>query len=168
MAGPAIERIADQPPNLLARLLQLNNAHAQETSELASSAFARMIVGSYLALTLQPPFSLMLCFDQDAAYDSPNFLWFKTRYPRFVYVDRVIVDERLRGRGAARALYELLFAQARADRHRFVVCEVNDDPPNPASHAFHQRMGFEPVGQAKLPNGKTVTYMARELPAPER
>jgi uncharacterized protein len=33
----------------------------------------------------------MLAFDQDADYDSPNFLWFRERLARFVYADRVVV-----------------------------------------------------------------------------
>ena len=38
-------------------------------------------------------------------YDSPNYLWFRARYPRFVYVDRMAVAEASRGRGYARRLY---------------------------------------------------------------
>ena len=38
--------------------------------------------------------AFIMTFDQDARYDSPNFLWFRERYPRFVYVDRVVVAEK--------------------------------------------------------------------------
>jgi hypothetical protein len=38
-----------------------------------------------------------LAFDQHARYDSPNFLWFGARYPRFVYVDRIVVAASARG-----------------------------------------------------------------------
>jgi predicted GNAT superfamily acetyltransferase len=42
--------------------------------------------------------------------------------------------------------------------HDRVVCEVNVDPPNPTSRAFHLRMGFGEVGHATLPGGtKTVS-----------
>ena len=56
--------------------------------------------------------ALLLTFDQAADYDSPNFLWFRERYPAFVYVDRVVVADSARGRGLARALYDDLFAAA--------------------------------------------------------
>ena len=32
-------------------------------------------------------------------------------------------------------------------------------PPNPASDAFHERLGFVEVGQARLRNGKFVRYL---------
>lgn len=106
--------------------------------------------------------ALLLAFDQDAAYDNPNFNWFKARYPRFVYVDRIVVSAAARGRGLARALYRDLFA--RAAGYERVVCEVNADPPNPASDAFHAALGFEAVGSARLPGtDKTVRYFSRPL-----
>jgi predicted GNAT superfamily acetyltransferase len=56
-----------------------------------------------------------------------------------------------------------LFGAARAAGHERIVCEVNSDPPNPASEAFHKALGFAPVGEALLGNGKTVTYLALKL-----
>ena len=44
-----------------------------------------------------------------------------------------------------------------------MTCEVNSDPPNPASDVFHAAMGFSVTGEALLDNGKTVRYMARLL-----
>jgi uncharacterized protein len=44
-----------------------------------------------------------------------------------------------------------------------VGCEINLLPPNPASDAFHARMGFVEVGAAQLANGKTVRYLERAL-----
>ncbi len=105
-----------------------------------------------------------MAFDQGAGYDSPNFLWFHERYPRFVYVDRVVVDPAMRKRGLANRLYEDLFCVARAAGHDVVVCEVNSEPPNPASDAFHQALGFTEVGRAAIHGGaKTVRYLARSL-----
>jgi predicted GNAT superfamily acetyltransferase len=45
-----------------------------------------------------------------------------------------------------------------------IVCEVNLDPPNPASDAFHAALGFAEVGTAVIDNGdKTVRYLSRRL-----
>jgi hypothetical protein len=108
--------------------------------------------------------AFLLAFDQDAAYDSPNFLWFRERFPRFVYVDRVVVGPAARGRGLARRLYDELFAAAAAAGHERVVCEVNLDPPNPGSDAFHARQGFAEIGAAAIHGGaKTVRYLERRL-----
>jgi predicted GNAT superfamily acetyltransferase len=66
-----------------------------------------------------------------------------------------------RGRGHAGLLYADLFDRA---GHSIVVCEVNRDPPNPASDAFHAAQGFAEVGQAAIHQGsKTVLYLARAL-----
>jgi predicted GNAT superfamily acetyltransferase len=76
-----------------------------------------------------------------------------------VYVDRVVVDEAARRRGLAQALYADL---ARTAVERPLVCEVNLEPPNPGSLAFHERLGFHPCGEAVDPrNGKRVRYLVR-------
>ncbi|MGO4841564.1 GNAT family N-acetyltransferase, partial [Rhizobiaceae sp. 2RAB30] len=94
--------------------------------------------------------AFLMAFDQDASYDSPNFLWFRERYQRFVYVDRIVVADAARGRGHARRLYLDLFDRAAQNGHTIVTCEVNADPPNPASDAFHAALGFSEVGDATI------------------
>ena len=107
---------------------------------------------------------MLLALDQDAAYENPNFEWFKERRKRFVYIDRVIVAAAARGKGLAGRLYRDLFAKAAAAGHRCVVCEVNVEPPNPASDAFHKSMGFEAIGEATIYGGtKAVRYFERTL-----
>ncbi|TCM22432.1 hypothetical protein EDF56_1011122 [Novosphingobium sp. PhB165] len=150
---------------LRAALLALNNAHAVELS-LADAArmellVERAFVAARIGRNAGTLDAALIAFDQDADYDSANFQWFRARYRRFVYVDRVVTAPEARGRGFARKLYAHLFERARAAGHECVVCEVNSDPPNPASEAFHQALGFEPVGEALLGNGKTVTYLMR-------
>jgi hypothetical protein len=145
-------------------LLALNNAHAEELSWLEAERFAHLVGEAFFARRAGLADALLIAFDQDADYDSPNFLWHRERYGRFVYVDRIVVAEAARGRGLARALYEELFAAAKAAGHSRVVCEVNADPPNPASDAFHAGLGFVEVGSAVLPGaGKRVRYFERQL-----
>lgn len=145
-------------------LLALNNAHALELSWLEPERLARLVDATFIARRVGVADALLLAFDQDADYDSVNFLWFRDRFDRFVYVDRVVVADAARGRGLARRLYGDLFAAARAAGHTRIVCEVNSDPPNPASDAFHTALGFVPVGTAEIHGGeKTVTYLERRL-----
>jgi len=154
--------VADLEGEAGAALLALNNAHAQELSWLEPGKLVAMVGEAFLARRVGRDDALLIAFDQDAAYDSPNFLWFRERYDRFVYVDRIVVAQAARGRGLARALYETLFDAARAAGHVRVVCEVNSNPPNPASDAFHAGLGFVEVGAAVLPGGgKAVRYFER-------
>jgi predicted GNAT superfamily acetyltransferase len=158
---PPIEPIA--PPDEPA-VLALNNAHAAELSWLDAPRLSHLVSEAFLARRIGDLEAFMLAFDQDAGYDSPNFQWFCERYPRFVYVDRIAVDERARGRGHARRLYELLFDETARAGHAVVTCEVNSDPPNPASDAFHAALGFREVGEARIDGGaKTVRYFVRLL-----
>src|SRR5437016_795621 len=131
-------------------LLALNNEHAQELSWLTPARLEYLVGQSFLARRIGNLDAFLLAFDQDARYDSPNFLWFCARYPRFVYVDRIVVASSARGRGHARRLYDDLFEQAIAAGHDRVVCEVNSQPPNPASDAFHAALGFVEVGTGKV------------------
>ncbi len=148
----------------LGRILALNNAHATELSCLGPARLATLIERAFFARSLGDTDAFLLAFDQDADYDSPNFLWFRERYERFVYVDRIAVAAPARGRGLARQLYGELFAEAARARHCSVVCEVNSQPPNPASDAFHAALGFSEVGSASIHNGsKAVRYLLRRL-----
>src|SRR5437660_7462354 len=89
---------ADASPgtSLGAALLALNNEHAQELSWLEPARLRHLVEEAFLARRIGGLDAFLLAFDQSAQYDSPNFLWFRARYPRFVYVDAA------RGRGLAR------------------------------------------------------------------
>jgi predicted GNAT superfamily acetyltransferase len=147
------------------RILALNNAHAVETSLLDEARLASMLAEAFLATRIGDVDAFLIVFDQRARYHSPNFAWFQARYPDFVYVDRIVTGPNARGKGYARALYEDLFEKAAARGHRRVVCEVNLDPPNPGSDAFHAALGFAEVGRQLLPgSGKTVRYLSKDIP----
>ncbi|MGP8025640.1 MAG: GNAT family N-acetyltransferase [Acidocella sp.] len=143
-------------------LRALNNDHAQELSFADAPRFAHLIAQAFFAAHIGTE-AFLIAFDQDADYDSQNFLWFRQRFSKFVYVDRVVTAQAVRGRGHAAALYNALFAAARAAGHERVTCEINADPPNPGSEAFHSKFGFQEIGSALLPNGKTVRYYERRL-----
>ncbi|RBM07726.1 GNAT family N-acetyltransferase [Novacetimonas cocois] len=144
-------------------LLTLNNDHETELSRLDADRFRHLLQTSFLARHIGGA-AFVLAFDQDAGYDSPNFLWFRERFARFVYVDRIVVSPHARGRGYARRLYMDLFAHAARAGHSHVVCEVNLNPPNPASDAFHAALGFREVGCGVIHGGaKTVRYLCMEI-----
>ena len=151
----------------LADLIDLNNDHAVELSLVTPKAFRALLAEAWLALAPPDNGALLLVFDQDAAIEGPNFAWYKARHARFLYIDRVVVAPAGRGRGIARRLYETAFAAGAAAGFDFIGCEVNLEPPNPASDAFHARLGFGEVGRARLPSGKLVHYLTRRLrPSP--
>jgi len=162
LADPAF---TDLPPaaGLPDALLALNNDFTTELSPLDPDKARHLVRHAFMARAIGEE-ALLLAFDQDAAYDNPNFQWFRDRFDRFVYIDRVVVTPRRQGWGWAKFLYESLFARALERGHANVTCEINVDPPNPRSEAFHNGLGFEPVGQAILPGaGKTVRYFCKRI-----
>jgi predicted GNAT superfamily acetyltransferase len=104
--------------------------------------------------------AFLLAFREGRRYDSPNYRWFESRYPRFLYIDRVVVDAACRRAGLGRALYANVFARAVRDAVPVVTCEFDVEPPNPASARFHANHGFAEVGRQALPGGKVVSLQA--------
>jgi uncharacterized protein len=148
-------------------MLALNNDHAAQLSWLEPERLQYLVRHAFLARRIGDLDAFLLALDQDAPYDSPNFQWFRARYPRFVYVDRIVVAPSAQGRGYARRLYRDLFERAVRAGHSQVFCEVNQTPPNPESDAFHAALGFVEVGTANVYDGsRTVRYLSRVLSRP--
>ncbi|ADV12591.1 GNAT family N-acetyltransferase [Mesorhizobium ciceri] len=160
---PPIARVSGQDE---AAILALNNEHAAELSWLEAERLSFLLGEAFYTRRIGDLEAFIMTFDQDALYDSPNFLWFRERYERFVYVDRIVVAAHARGRGHARRLYQDLFGHVERAGHTLVTCEVNTAPPNPASDAFHAALGFVEAGGAVIHGGKkAVRYYARQISA---
>ncbi|KGK58516.1 GNAT family acetyltransferase [Xanthomonas cannabis pv. phaseoli] len=144
-------------------LLALNNAHATELSLLDADGLTALLRGAWHARVVAPADGLLIALDQDAAYANANFAWLAERFARFVYVDRIVIAAHARRRGLAMQLYGDLIRRARAAAHLRLVCEVNIEPPNPASLALHEQLGFVPIGEAVLTSGKQVRYLEKRL-----
>jgi predicted GNAT superfamily acetyltransferase len=163
---PSIPEHRPRPPGPhdLGWMHALNALHEVELSPLTVAELKALIEAAQHVRVVDERAAFLIAFAPHAAYDNPNLGWFKARYDRFIYVDRVVVDAAARGRGLARLLYDDLFDAARAMGSDTIVCEVNADPPNPASDAFHAALGFVPVGEVELAGrGKTVRYMRKAL-----
>ncbi len=105
----------------------------------------------------------LLALPESASYESPNFAYFKDRYPQFAYVDRIVVSEGYRRRGVGLKLYSALFEEVR-DNKPLVACEVNLIPANPGSLQFHEDLGFREVGQQETEGGsKRVSLLTLAL-----
>ncbi|MFM2090196.1 MAG: hypothetical protein RLZZ127_685 [Planctomycetota bacterium] len=150
-------------PADLAPALALNNASQPEVGGVAIAGLADLVRQAVVAdgaFDAEGLCGLCIALAPDARYDSLNFAWLRGRLRRFLYVDRIAVHPRAQGRGIGRAFYERVFTAAGSAP---VVCEVNLMPPNPASRAFHHRLGFRPIGRAWNPeHGKQVVFLQRD------
>lgn len=160
-----ISNVETVPGESLAEaLLALNNSHAEELSWLEPERMKQLVAQAFYARRIGNHDAFLFALDRDGRYDSPNFQWFQSRYTRFVYIDRIVVAPSARGNGYARRLYADLFDRAAEAGHDRIACEVNQQPPNPSSDAFHAALGFVEVGSASIHDGrKTVRYLERSL-----
>lgn len=92
-------------------------------------------------------------------YASMNYRWLEERFDDHAYVDRIAVAASHQGRGLGSRLYEELSTRAAG---KPVTCEVNIRPMNAGSLRFHERHGFEVIGEQDTEGGKKrVALMAR-------
>jgi predicted GNAT superfamily acetyltransferase len=151
-----------------ARIVELNAAEVAQTSpmDLARLRLLAALAAYHKVAEVDGRVAaFMLAMDHTAAYDNDNFRWFAARYPRFLYIDRIVVDAGHAGLGIGSRLYRDLFEHARRAGIGTLVCEYNLDPPNPASAAFHARFGFVEVGARRLADGsKRVSMQAADVP----
>lgn len=103
----------------------------------------------------------VLTFAPGTPYDSANYRWFGERFADgFHYLDRIVLDTRFRRRGLGNAVYDAIERDARAAG--WLTLEVNVDPPNEPSLAFHRGRGYVEVGRLGKPDG-AVSLMAKDL-----
>ena len=133
----------------LQSIYNLNQANTPEVGSLESITHLKKLIdlSAYNLLVLDDDeiVGFIICIREDSAYRSENYKFFTQRLKKFLYVDRVAIDERHRRAGLGQAIYEDIFAQASADNLP-IALEVNTQPMNQPSLNFHEKMGFDKVG----------------------
>ena len=105
------------------------------------------------------PAGFLLTMSPGLDYASENYRWFSARSSAFLYIDRIVLAPRVQGLGLGRRLYEAAFEAARDRGASELFAEVNLEPPNPGSLAFHARMGFERIGEQPTKDGAVVVAL---------
>lgn len=106
------------------------------------------------------PVGFVLTFPPGTDYDSDNYRWFTEQFgDDFYYLDRIVLDDGFRRAGIGRAVYDELERSAAA--YSRMTLEVNVEPRNDASLAFHHGRGYAEVGRLGE-DGKVVTLLAKQ------
>ncbi|KQT92112.1 hypothetical protein ASG49_09095 [Marmoricola sp. Leaf446] len=143
-------------------VLGLNERHVELTAPLDAPRLVELVGWADRALVLDADGAFagfVLTYASGSAYDGENFGWFSARYDDLAYLDRVVVHEDFRRRGLATLLYDDV--EARCGRP-VMALEVNLDPPNEPSLAFHRARGYAEVGQRES-GGHLVSMLVKRL-----
>lgn len=164
---PKAGRVRDAAAGDVPAILALNQASVVETSHLDEKRLALLSSqASYFRVYATGDFvaGFLLGFREGDRYENENFDWFRGRFPRFVYIDRVIVRGDQRGAGIGSVLYKDVERYAKAAGVDRLACEVNIEPPNLPSLTFHQNRGFREVGRRDIADaGKVVSMQVKRL-----
>ncbi len=151
----------------LEQVLVLNQLNVPHVGDLSPADLNRLYERSgyfRVAFADERIAGFLIAFDPLADYNSPNFLWFKARYDRFIYIDRIAVDAALQRKGIARRLYADLETRSRERGIPVMACEYNLRPRNEISALFHRAYGFSEVGSQETEKGrKTVSLQVKVL-----
>lgn len=150
------------------RVVEINQANIPAVGPIDRDRLGSLVADAEVALvaeTADTVAGFCIVLGPNSAYDSVNYRWFMDRFDDAWYLDRVAFDAAFQGLGLGTALYAEVEAVIRRCRDAGaaisrLTLEVNVDPPNEQSLAFHDRRGFTEVGRQRTPYDTEVSLMA--------
>lgn len=131
----------------------LDREVATHLMELADLALVAEVEGVFAGFVLALPAGI-------PDFQATNYRWFEDNLDDYLYVERIVVAQGSQGRGVGRTFYDHLIEDS--DRSH-LVSEVNTNPRNDASLAFHDRYDFQPIGELTYGDDITCVKLARSL-----
>lgn len=172
-AGPVGSpvRVARLEDRHHAEVLALNARDVDKLSPLDEERLRWIVARCAVPLVVEDDEGVLgfcLALEHGTDYDGSHYAWFGERYGSFLYLDRIAVSERARRRGVGSLLYATCEDHARVLGR--MLCEVNVEPMNATSMAFHAARGYEEVARRSVgpvgdEDAKAVAMLAKELPA---
>ncbi len=149
----------------LADVLELNLLEVEKLAPMDESTLHRIhdVCDRFDVVELDGEFAgFVITVAPGTDYWSENYRWYAERYgDRFYYLDRVVLHERARGTGLGSQLYDGL--EAHAAPYERLALEVNTEPPNPVSLAFHTSRGYERIVELADDDGHRRAMLVKEL-----
>jgi predicted GNAT superfamily acetyltransferase len=147
----------------LQSIYDLNQANTPEVGSLESTNHLKKLIElsayNLLVLSNDEIVGFIICMREGSVYESENYKFFIQKLKKFLYVDRVAIDEQHRRAGLGQAIYENIFIHA-SKNDLPITLEVNTQPVNQPSLNFHEKMGFDKVG-AKSFEDHSVAYFIK-------
>ena len=146
-------------------ILALNAASTPAVAEMDAKDYSDIAGWAHrvlMAVLDGKPCGFLILIRPGSAYPSENYAWFESKFADHLYIDRIAIAEFAKGRGVGRAFYDEASRIAAGNGDERLTCEVNVDPPNPQSMAFHTRLGFRHL-LSRPWKDKIVVMMERPL-----
>ena len=144
-------------------LYSLNQQNTPEVGGLESindlSKLIKMSAINFYVLEGNKIIGFVICFRENSEYKFPNYKYFKTKEDKFLYIDRLVINESYRRRGAGSYLYDHLDELAKKEGIP-LCCEVNILPRNEISLSFHYKKGFKDDGECHFED-HSVRYLKK-------
>jgi hypothetical protein len=143
----------------LLQIMKLNNGEAKWVGKKNRVFFEKYLNIPYFYLVLidKNIAGFAMVMNQGTKYDSPNFLWFKKKFPKFYYIDRIIISKKYRKKGLAKKLYSHIFSKF-SNKNLPITAEVSLVPKNNSSIIFHKKQRFKTIGKLTS-KGKTCDML---------
>ncbi len=151
----------------LDRVLEINEANVPAVGSATMEHLRHLVSQSAMSIVSaldDDVVGFCIVFGPDADYDSVNYVWFMEHHPSSMYLDRVAFAARAQGRGLGAEMYDEVDRRLRRDHAdaTALTLEVNVDPPNEPSLAFHRKRGFVEVGR-QMSKGIEVSLQRRAV-----
>ncbi|HKL41975.1 MAG TPA: GNAT family N-acetyltransferase [Clostridia bacterium] len=146
----------------LKRVLELNKASVHFLSPLTKEKLESLIKACDFSYVIEIDGlveAFILALSENKDYDSVNYQWFKDKYDKFLYIDRVVVSKNCQSQGLGQFMYKKIIKKAKAKEYPFLLAEIDVEPANPKSLKFHEKFGFKEVGRESIHNGKKVVSL---------
>lgn len=97
-------------------------------------------------------------------YDGDEYNWFcQNLSEKFLYIDQVAIAEKWKGMGCGTQLYKDLENYAVRNRINMLACEINYQPLNEVSMAFHRKSGFRELTRLEARDTIVSLQVKRDL-----
>ena len=148
----------------LETLYSLNQENTPEVGSLSTidelSKLIDMSALNFYVLDDEEIIGFVVCFREGSGYKSSNYKFFNDNESKFLYIDRVVIKEGHRRKGAGTILYSHLHTLAN-QQGMPLCCEVNTIPRNSVSLDFHEKNGFIEVGECHF-DDHSVAYLKKK------
>lgn len=143
-------------------ILQLNEDSVSVLSPMDTNRFVHLKSMSRLILVAEydkKVVAFLMGFSDRADYDSVNYQWFSARLKSFFYIDRIVVNNKYRSCGIGRTFYSKISDLASREGMKWLVAEIDIEPPNETSLKFHNKQQFVEVAKQTVGNGNKVVSL---------